>query len=235
MNKAMKTGFGKAKRFYQGGLVTPSTSLPVPEKGTGLKKETFKEAFRRARNNKEPDFEYDGETFTTEYKEEKDAREAKEKAQKTAKKPSQSAAKVEKVMDTPAKSERLRDKDFDDISAPQRKIDAEKYITPHRAVLKEKAGPTTRVEPSLTRASNPNLRGGGGGGGTSAASRQLQLGSELDPKELMRRDSSPRGRDKARFNDDVAEFKKGGEVKKRTTAFRGDGCAIRGKTKGRIY
>lgn len=232
MNKTMKTGFGKAKRYYQGGLAKASTSLPVPEKGTGLKKETFKEAFRRARDRNAPDFEYNGEKFTTEYKEEKDAREAKEKAKKSAEKPSHSVAKVEKTKDTPAKLEKLRDKDFDEISGRGAVM-----VSPTRSVAierKEKAGSTTRTEPSLARIANPTLRGGGGGGGTSAASRRLQLGSELDPKELMRSNSSPRGRNKARFNDDVAEFKKGGEVKK-TTASRGNGCAIRGKTKGRIY
>ena len=244
MNKTMKTGFGKAKRFYQGGLVTPSTSLPVPEKGTGLKKETFKEAFRRARNNKEPDFEYNGETFTTEYKEEKAAREAKEKAKEAAEEDRMldignkyRAGKAKKENSEPKAAPKTKARiSSEDVSPPPgTKLSYESSRAyPRESRSAEKAGPTTRIEPSLTRAANPNLRGGGGGGGTSAASRQLQLGSELDPKELMR-SNSPRGRDKARFNDDVAEFKKGGEVKKRTTAFRGDGCAIRGKTKGRIY
>jgi len=60
-------------------------------------------------------------------------------------------------------------------------------------------------------------RGGGGSGGASSDRRELQLGSDLDPKAMMKRD----------------EYKKGGSVKSSASS-RGDGIAQRGKTKGRM-
>jgi hypothetical protein len=53
---------------------------------------------------------------------------------------------------------------------------------------------------------------GGGSGGVSDT-RELQLGADLDPKSMMKREG----------------YKKGG-----TASSRGDGCAQRGKTKGRM-
>jgi hypothetical protein len=59
-------------------------------------------------------------------------------------------------------------------------------------------------------------RGGGGSGGVSDT-RELQLGSDLDPKSMMKREG----------------MKKGGSVKSSASS-RGDGIAQRGKTKGRM-
>ena len=58
-------------------------------------------------------------------------------------------------------------------------------------------------------------RGGGGGGGGSDA-KEMQLGSELDPKALMKR----------------KDMKKGGKVS--SASSRADGIAQKGKTKGRM-
>ena len=52
-----------------------------------------------------------------------------------------------------------------------------------------------------------------GGGGGGADTREMQLGADLDPKAMMKREG----------------YKKGG-----TAAARGDGCCQRGKTKGRM-
>jgi hypothetical protein len=60
------------------------------------------------------------------------------------------------------------------------------------------------------------VRGGGGSGGSPSDAREMQLGAELDPKAMMKRES----------------YKKGGAVK--SASSRGDGCAQRGKTKGRM-
>ncbi len=234
----------KTKRYYQGGTATASTSIPVPEEGTGLQKETRDEAFARARRNKQKTFEYDGKTFTTEYKEEKAAREAKEKAKEDAEERRNSAIGDKYragEQAKPAPKARARISSEDVAPPPGTKLsyeDSRAYPRESRAAVK--GASAVRSEPSTARVSNPSIRGGGGGGGSSAASRKLQLGSELDPKELMR-SNSLRGRDKARFNDDDAEFKKGGKVKKmasggmaRSASSRGDGCAVRGKTKGRM-
>jgi hypothetical protein len=58
--------------------------------------------------------------------------------------------------------------------------------------------------------------GGGGSGGAASDRRELQLGSELDPKTMMKRE----------------EYKRGGKV--RYASNRGDGIARRGKTRGRM-
>jgi hypothetical protein len=59
-------------------------------------------------------------------------------------------------------------------------------------------------------------RGGGGSGGASSDAREMQLGSELDPKALMKR----------------KDMKKGGKVS--SASSRADGIAMRGKTRGKI-
>jgi hypothetical protein len=55
-------------------------------------------------------------------------------------------------------------------------------------------------------------KSGGGSGGVSDT-KEMQLGADLDPKSMMKREG----------------YKKGG-----TASSRGDGCAQRGKTKGRM-
>jgi hypothetical protein len=236
MAKAMKFGSGKAKRYDEGG------EIEVPEAGTGLKKETFKEAFKRARDRNAPDFEYNGKKYTTEYKEEKAAR----KAAALDKKPNESAAETARLSRagrTESKS-KAKAKDEDDISAPGTKIGS-----PTKSAAMEsrgKAGSAGRIEPHFSQIkdvnprsqiSGPKSRGGGGGGG--GGSRQLMLGSELDPKATMRSNRGPRDDDESRFADEGnPNFKRGGKVKKmasggmaRSASARADGCAIRGKTR----
>jgi hypothetical protein len=59
-------------------------------------------------------------------------------------------------------------------------------------------------------------RMGGGSGGRASSTREMQLGAELDPKAMMKREG----------------MKKGGKVS--SASFRADGIAQRGKTKGRM-
>ena len=61
-----------------------------------------------------------------------------------------------------------------------------------------------------------NTMGGGSGGGSSVDRKELQLGAELDPKAMMKREG----------------YKKGGKVK--SASSRADGIAQRGKTKGKM-
>ncbi len=66
--------------------------------------------------------------------------------------------------------------------------------------------------------------GGGSGSGGSMNRKELQLGSELDPKAMI---------DKAKREKMEAEgYKKGGKISSAST--RADGCCQRGKTKGRM-
>lgn len=57
---------------------------------------------------------------------------------------------------------------------------------------------------------------GGGSGGSPSSAREMQLGAELDPKAMMKREG----------------MKKGGAVK--SASSRADGIAQRGKTRGKI-
>ena len=56
-----------------------------------------------------------------------------------------------------------------------------------------------------------SFKGSGGGGGSD--SRDLQLGADLDPKAMMKKEG----------------YKKGGMAK--SASARADGCAVRGKTR----
>lgn len=60
-------------------------------------------------------------------------------------------------------------------------------------------------------------RMGGGSGGAPSDTREMQLGADLDPKAMMKRDG----------------MKKGGVTK--SASSRADGCAVRGKTRGKMY
>ena len=132
---------------------------------------------------------------------------------------------------------------------------------------KEPAAPRERIEPHMGELKDINPRkpadtsprklnmsnfprlsgprgGGGGGGGGGSGTRQLMLGSDLDPKALMRENRSPRDDDESRFADEGnPNFKRGGKVKKyakggsvsSSASKRADGCATKGKTRGKIY
>jgi hypothetical protein len=74
-------------------------------------------------------------------------------------------------------------------------------------------------EKLMTRYDRMKNRSGGGSGGAGVSNtRQLQLGADLDPKAMMKRE----------------DMKKGGKVKAKSASSRGDGIAQRGKTKGRM-
>ena len=232
MAKAMKFGSGKAKRYNEGG------ALEVPEKGTGLKKETRGEAFNRARRTGEKTFEFEGKKYTTETKEEKDAREAAA----LAKKPDESTAetaRLSRASKTEAKPKTEGKKEQDD-SVPFMK---------------------RPIKPEYTKEVNDALKVAMGASGTSKAYSTVRKGvaalkekiSNLaakkkatppvkreptyeSPAEAARR---PRSREEETFADEGnPNFKRGGKVKKmasggmaRSASSRADGCAIRGKTR----
>jgi hypothetical protein len=74
--------------------------------------------------------------------------------------------------------------------------------------------------------------GGGGSGGASSDAREMQLGSELDPKAMMRR------KDKKAEGGTIKASKMGavkqGKPSMGSASKRADGIAQRGKTKGRM-
>jgi hypothetical protein len=72
-------------------------------------------------------------------------------------------------------------------------------------------------EKLMTRYDRMKNRSGGGSGGAGVSdTRQLQLGADLDPKAMIKNE----------------KYKKGGKVK--SASARGDGIAVKGKTKGRM-
>ena len=99
-----------------------------------------------------------------------------------------------------------------------RERDPEKY-------KKERAEDARRMWKDADRYADSNLMeryermkarkgsGGGSGGAGVSDTREMQLGAELDPKAMMKREG----------------MKKGGKVK--SASARADGCCIRGKTR----
>lgn len=79
-------------------------------------------------------------------------------------------------------------------------------------------GATSKMVEGVKVTEYPRVKGGGGGGDSDT--REMQLGSELDPKAMMRRT----GR--------YSSFAKGGAVK--SASSRADGIAQRGKTRGKM-
>lgn len=89
------------------------------------------------------------------------------------------------------------------------------------------------------------VRGGGGGGGGGGNSRELMLGSDLEVRgvrDAMNKEilgdynsrSGDSGNTSYKRGGKVSKHAKGGSVKS-SASKRADGCAVRGKTKGKIY
>ncbi len=81
-------------------------------------------------------------------------------------------------------------------------------------VVKEKD--ISKDDRRLAKSFLKSARGGGGGGGEKSGAREMQLGADLDPKAMMKREG----------------YKKGGKVK--SASSRADGIAQRGKTRGKM-
>jgi hypothetical protein len=73
-------------------------------------------------------------------------------------------------------------------------------------------------------------RGGGGSGGAASGTREMQLGSELDPKAMMKREGMKYGGKVKKMAAGGMATSKMGAVK--TAAPSRDGVATKGKTKG---
>jgi hypothetical protein len=120
------------------------------------------------------------------------------------------------------------------MSQAREELDAEEkekknWLTPKRAARKEatemlKADKADRAEAKRPPADNvaeekemrrarESVRPKSGGGGGGSDTREMQLGADLDPKAMMKKEG----------------YKKGGAVK--SASARADGIAIRGKTR----
>lgn len=185
----------RTKRFDEGG------DVEVPEIGTGLQKETFKEAFKRARDRKAPDFEFNGKKFTTETKEEARAR----KLQAIPDESAAETARLRRQVDTTPKAAPK--------TTPKTRISSEDVSPPAGTKLSYES---SRVSPRESRSA---VKGGGGSGGGSGLRIEPMLGADLDPKRIVGSRTEP-------------TYKRGGKVS--SASSRGDGCAQRGKTKGRM-
>jgi hypothetical protein len=73
-------------------------------------------------------------------------------------------------------------------------------------------------------------RGGGGSGGSPSSAREMQLGSELDPKAMMKREGMKYGGKVKKMAAGGMAASKMGSVK--TAAPSRDGVAVKGKTQG---
>jgi translation initiation factor IF-2 len=221
----------KTKRFYVGGI-----ALAAPEEGAGLQKETRDEAFARARRNKEKTFEYDGKTFTTEYKEEKAAREAKEKAKEDAEEHRMSgigdkyrADKAKQLSSVPKAEPRPEPK-----AGPtaQERSEARMDRLADKTLAAAKSEGLINLIPAgaafkMARTAGENLAARMSTKPASTVAERVEpyFGSRME--KLTRRAAPKEASKRAE-----PTYKRGGKVS--SASSRGDGIAQRGKTKGRM-
>lgn len=203
---------------------------------TGLKKENFKEAFARNRRMGEKTFEFQGKKYTTDIAEKK-----KDSGYKMDRSPMRTssqefpnrmpAASAEEMEARPAR-ERAQALEGSHpeamlIGGPAAKLAA-------RAVMGGKAAKEVkeRIEPTMGKAAKQEGKASKGSKGRSEpymsdTARMEARGNAKDAKRAPRDDDESRMADEGGPN-----FKRGGKVS--SASSRGDGCAVRGKTKGRM-
>ena len=135
--------------------------------GGETKKETFGEAFRRNRAKGEKTFEWNGKKYTTEIKEEKEAREAKAKVRE--------ATEERRMADIGDKYR--AEKQAAAAPKARARISSEDVSPPAGTKL---SYDNSRAFPIESRSVPKG--GGGGGGGTRV---EPMLGADLDPKRIV--------------------------------------------------
>lgn len=103
----MKKG-GKVKRYNEGG------DISIPEEGTGLKEESFADAFKRNRASGESTFEYKGKKYTTERADDKKAAPAQK---------STSTSASMRMKDTPLYKKTMTYKSGGSVSSASKRAD----------------------------------------------------------------------------------------------------------------
>lgn len=251
MAKAKKFGTGRAKRYDEGG------DIEVPEEGTGLKKESFGDAFKRNRARGEKTFEFNGKKYTTEVKGEAAS---KPKSSVTTMRPTdEDVSRVKTIQSAYAsrgpewQAKREKEQALEG-SHPEALLLGGPLAKGAARLLGGKAAKEVkdRIEPTMDRdpvlrditpkqiGNTPKQLGGPSRQLPAPAPRPSPAKQLSGPKKVEEKPSrAPRDDDESRFADEGnPNFKRGGKVKKmasggktRSASSRADGCAIRGKTR----
>ena len=233
----------RTKRFDEGGEARATqASKGRPEMGsadlggTGLKRETFGDAFARARRNKEKTFEYNGKKYGTALKGETKAKPAKASSESGVSSSvidaGIAAAEAQRESRNP-NSPRLRS-----ILNVRNRADQTRYDTQAKNIDASDAEQervaklqSTGTGRALTDIQAPRI---------TQTMKANQAGADAAKKEFEKRDSMARGAYEGQGYDYDA-MKKGGRVKKmasggttKSASSRGDGIAQRGKTRGKM-
>lgn len=193
---------------------------------TSPRKISFGEEFASARRSGKKTFEFDGKKFSTELRSDKKG----------------GGSKVTSEPPVIVKKEDLGSQDFSP-KVSERSGGAPSAAIPialggagataalAKMMMGKPSSTSPRVEPTLSAKGSAK----GMPGGSLKDPYAMNLGADLDPKTTLR--MNPR----MGIDSQGIEFKKGGKVKKMASggkvssaSKRADGCAVRGKTKGRI-
>jgi len=234
----------RTKRFDEGGEARATqASKGRPEMtstdlgGTGLKRETFGDAFARARRNKEKTFEFQGKTYGTAMKGETKAKPAAKSSSESGVSSSVidagiAAAEAQRESRNPNSPRLLSILNVRNRAGKALDAAAEKNTNASEAEQKRVAGlMQTGTGRALTDIQAPRI---------TQTMKANQAGADAAKKEFEKRDSMARGAYEGQGYDYDA-MKKGGSVKKmasggttKSASSRGDGIAQRGKTRGKM-
>jgi len=196
----------KIRKFDEGG-------------STGLKRETFGDAFKRNRARGEKTFEFNGKKYTTDIK-------GEAAPAKSDKGPDESAAETSRLIRAAATKPDARQGALEGVHPESILVGGPLVKAGTRALAglraaKEVKKAAERKEPSMGRT------------------------ARMDAEDAAADSSrAPRNMEESSFADEGnPNFKRGGKVKKMASggsavssaSKRADGCAVRGKTKGRMY
>ncbi len=221
----------RMKRYDEGG------GVEVPEKGTGAKRESFGDAFKRNRASGEKTFEFQGKKYTTE---------TASKSGATAMRPSDEEISNVKMRQAGATPMRPSDEEISSIKAKQA------GRVPAASAAEMAARPARERAQALEGSHPEDLLGGIGlkaaargakalaqAGERKAAQRATESLAAANRREALKESASRGTRAATREAEDAADMarmgsdymKKGGKVKARSASQRADGCACRGKTR----
>ena len=196
----------RAKRFDEGGDVEPEKSkmykAEPAQESTGLKKESFKEAFARSKKSGDKTFEFNGKKYTTET--------AKPKASGPDESSAETGRLTRAAATRPAAEPGLEESHPEDmLGGMGLKAAARVAKTVVQAGERKAAQKATE---SLAAANRREALKESARSGTRAGQRASEDAADM-----------------GRMGSDY--MKKGGKVKARSASSRADGCAIRGKTR----
>lgn len=193
------------------------------QRSTGLKRETFGDAFARARRNGEKTFEFKGKKYTTETAAEKAARTSKDSVK------NQEPMSFRDISNSP----RIADmKKARDLAAQAASNASERESVVNRQeqarladIAKRGAIPESEFARSKARL------------GATQDTTDRTANEAVKRAEMLRRDAAERGDDSEgmKRGGKVKKYARGGTVKASSASRRADGIAQRGKTRGKMY